>query len=136
MRTLATLLAAAGILCFMTPMTQAQTATGQIVGVVTDPSWAVVAGAKVALTSDAGVRRESATGGNDRYTFPDRDAFQFDRCESAEGHFEPIGAWVEQGATHASCIWEGQLTRSALHIGVRSRQEISRLPLLLAEGSA
>lgn len=27
MRTLATLLAAAGILCFMTPMTQAQTAT-------------------------------------------------------------------------------------------------------------
>ena len=55
----------------MTPMTQAQTATtGQIVGVVTDPSWAVVAGAKVALTSDAGVRRESAAGGNDRYTFP------------------------------------------------------------------
>ena len=65
MRTLATLLAAAGILCFMTPMTQAQTATtGQIVGVVTDPSGAAVAGAKVALTSDAGVRRETATGGN------------------------------------------------------------------------
>ena len=47
-RTLVTLLAAAAILCFMTPMTQAQTATtGQIVGVVTDPSGAVVAGAKV-----------------------------------------------------------------------------------------
>ena len=58
-RTLVTLLAAAAILCFMTPTTQAQTATtGQIVGVVTDPSGAVVAGAKVALTSDAGVRRE------------------------------------------------------------------------------
>src|ERR1019366_6364802 len=72
MRILVALLAAAGILCFMTtPMTQAQTATtGQIVGVVTDPSGALVVGAKVALTSDAGVHRESATGGNGRYTFP------------------------------------------------------------------
>jgi hypothetical protein len=70
-RTLATLLAAAGILCFMTPMIQAQTATtGQIVGVVTDPSGALVTGAKVTLTSDAGVRRETVTGGNGRYTFP------------------------------------------------------------------
>jgi hypothetical protein len=44
----------------MTPMTQAQTATtGQIVGVVTDPSGALVVGAKVVLTSDAGVRRET-----------------------------------------------------------------------------
>jgi uncharacterized glyoxalase superfamily protein PhnB len=40
-RTLVTLLAAAAILCFMTSTTQAQTATtGQIVGVVTDPSGA------------------------------------------------------------------------------------------------
>ncbi len=71
MRTLATLLAAAGILCFMTPMIQAQTATtGQIVGVVTDPSGALVAGARVVLTSDAGVRRETTTGGNGRYAFP------------------------------------------------------------------
>jgi len=71
MRTLTTLLAAAAILCFMTPMTQAQTATtGQIVGVVTDPSGALVVGAKVALTSDAGVRREVTTGGNGRYAFP------------------------------------------------------------------
>ncbi len=39
MRTLTTLVAAAAILCFMAPMTQAQTATtGQIVGVVTDPT--------------------------------------------------------------------------------------------------
>src|ERR1019366_2028553 len=71
MRTLTTLLAAAAILCFMTPMTQAQTATtGQIVGVVTDPSGALVVGAKVTVTSDAGVRREVTTGGNGRYTFP------------------------------------------------------------------
>ena len=71
MRTLVTLLAAAAIFCFMTPTTQAQTATtGQIVGVVTDPSGAVVAGAKVVLTSDAGVRREAQTGSNGRYTFP------------------------------------------------------------------
>jgi hypothetical protein len=64
MRTFATLLAAASIFCFMTPMIQAQTATtGQIVGVVTDPSGALVAGARV-------VRREAQTGGNGRYTFP------------------------------------------------------------------
>src|SRR5208283_1868142 len=70
-RTLTTLLAVAAILCFMTPMTQAQTATtGQIVGVVTDPSGALVTGANVVLTSDAGVRREAQTGGNGRYTFP------------------------------------------------------------------
>ncbi|MGA9413983.1 MAG: carboxypeptidase regulatory-like domain-containing protein [Terriglobales bacterium] len=71
MRTLTTLLAAAAILCFMMPMTQAQTATtGQIVGVVTDPSGAIVVGAKVAVTSNAGVRRETKTGSNGRYTFP------------------------------------------------------------------
>jgi len=70
-RTLTTLLAAAAILCFMTPMTQAQTATtGQIVGVVTDTSGALVTGAKVTLTSDAGVRRETVTGGSGRYAFP------------------------------------------------------------------
>ncbi|SPF48905.1 Cna protein B-type domain, TonB-dependent Receptor Plug Domain protein [Candidatus Sulfotelmatobacter kueseliae] len=69
--TLATLLAAAGIFCLIAPATQAQTATtGQVVGVVTDPSGFVVAGAKVVLTSDAGVRREAPTGGNGRYTFP------------------------------------------------------------------
>ena len=69
-RTLTTLLAAA-ILCFMMPMIQAQTATtGQIAGVVTDPSGAVVVGAKVALTSDAGVRRETQSGSNGRYAFP------------------------------------------------------------------
>ena len=70
-RTLVTLLAAAAILCFMTPMTQAQTATtGQIVGVVADPTGAVVADANVTLTSDAGVRRQIETAGNGRYAFP------------------------------------------------------------------
>ena len=70
-RTLVTLLAAAAILCFITPIAQAQTATtGQIVGVVADPTGAVVAGASVTLTNDAGVRRKVQTGGNGRYTFP------------------------------------------------------------------
>jgi carboxypeptidase family protein/TonB-dependent receptor-like protein len=70
-RTLVTLLAAAAVLCFMTPIAQAQTATtGQIVGVVADPTGAVVAGANVTLTSDAGVRRQTTTGGSGRYTFP------------------------------------------------------------------
>ena len=70
-RTLVTLLAAAAILCFMMPIAQAQTATtGQIVGVVADPTGAVVADANVTLTSDAGVRRQITTGGSGRYTFP------------------------------------------------------------------
>jgi hypothetical protein len=59
-----------GILLSMSAGLLAQTATtGEIVGLVTDPSGAIVAGAKVALTSDAGVRRESQTGGTGRYTF-------------------------------------------------------------------
>jgi len=70
-RTLVTLLTAVCIFCFMTPLGPAQTATtGQVVGVVTDPSGALVTGAKVVLTSDAGVRRETVTGGSGRYTFP------------------------------------------------------------------
>jgi len=55
----------------MTPMIQAQTATtGQIVGVVTDPSGALVAGARVVLTSDAGVRREAQTAATGVTRFP------------------------------------------------------------------
>ena len=79
----------AAILCFMTPMTQAQTATtGQIVGVVTDPSGALVVGAKVAVTSDAGVRREVTTGGNGRYTFPLLDPCAY-RLEVTQSGFAP-----------------------------------------------
>ena len=89
-RTLVTLLAAAAIFCFMTPMTQAQTATtGQIVGVVTDPSGALVTGAKVTLTSDAGVRRETVTGGNGRYTFPLLDPGAY-RLEVTQSGFASI----------------------------------------------
>ena len=48
-----------------------QTATtGQIVGQVTDPSGALVVGAKVILTSNAGVSREVVTATNGRYTLP------------------------------------------------------------------
>ena len=70
MPTLAKLLAIASLFCFMTPMALAQTATtGQIVGVVTDPSGGLLVGAKVALTSNAGIQRETETGDNGRYTF-------------------------------------------------------------------
>src|ERR1035438_3638943 len=85
MRTLATVLAIAVIFCFMTSMTVAQTATtGQIVGLVTDPSGALVVGARVVLTSNAGVRRESTTGGNGRYAFPllDPGAYQLEVAQS------------------------------------------------------
>ncbi len=89
MRTLATLLAAVAILCFMMPMTQAQTATtGQIVGVVTDPSGAIVVGANVALTNDAGVRRELTTGNDGRYMFPLLDPGRY-RIEVNQSGFAP-----------------------------------------------
>lgn len=49
----------------------AQTATsGQITGDVTDPSGAVVAGAKVAVTSDAGLQRTATTDASGHYAFP------------------------------------------------------------------
>ncbi len=70
MRTLATLLAAAAILCLMMPLTQAQTATtGQIVGVIKDATGAVVGGAKVTLTSAAGVKRETISDATGHYVF-------------------------------------------------------------------
>ena len=69
-RILTTLLAVASVFCWITATSFAQTATtGQVVGVVADNSGAVVTGAKVTLTSDAGVRRAAATGSNGRYTF-------------------------------------------------------------------
>ncbi|MFZ0418591.1 MAG: TonB-dependent receptor [Candidatus Sulfotelmatobacter sp.] len=43
--------------------------TGQITGVVKDPSGAVVSGAKVTLTSMAGVQRESASDASGHYAF-------------------------------------------------------------------
>ena len=89
-RRLTTLLAAVGILCFLIPMTQAQTATtGQIAGVVTDPSGAVVVGAKVALTSNAGVRRDTQTNANGRYTFALLDPGTY-RLEVTAGGFGTV----------------------------------------------
>ena len=70
-RTVATFLAAIAVFCFLTPFTHGQTATtGQIVGAVKDSSGAIVVGANVALTSDAGVRRDVATDTGGRYAFP------------------------------------------------------------------
>ncbi|HEY4683609.1 MAG TPA: carboxypeptidase-like regulatory domain-containing protein, partial [Candidatus Acidoferrales bacterium] len=49
----------------------AQTATtGQITGAVKDPSGAVIAGAKVTLTSPAGAEREATTDAEGHYRFP------------------------------------------------------------------
>ncbi|HUJ93693.1 MAG TPA: TonB-dependent receptor [Terriglobales bacterium] len=70
-RELLTIIAIVGALAFLAGDAHAQTATtGQIVGVVTDPTGALVVGAKLTLTSDAGVRRQAETGANGRYTFP------------------------------------------------------------------
>ena len=43
--------------------------TGQIIGTVTDPSNAVVGGAKVELSGGAGVKREATTNSAGEYTF-------------------------------------------------------------------
>ena len=149
MRILVALLAAAGILCFMTtPMTQAQTATtGQIVGVVTDPSGALVVGAKVALTSDAGVHRESATGGNGRYTFPllDPGAYRIEVTLSgfASARLEGIAVRITESSvvdvalkvagapTTVSVTGESQLvqTESSTRGTVIDQAQVNELPL-------
>jgi hypothetical protein len=148
MRTLTTLLAAAAILCFMTPMTQAQTATtGQIVGVVTDPSGALVVGAKVAVTSDAGVRREVTTGGNGRYAFPllDPGAYRLEVTSSGfasaklqgivvqitESTVADVALKVAGSPTTVSVTGESPLvqTESSARGSVISENEMRELPL-------
>jgi len=80
------LLAAASVLCCSALVARAQTpTTGQIVGVVTDPSGGVVAGANVALTSDAGVQRNAQTGSAGRYTFALLDPGRYTMEVTAKG---------------------------------------------------
>jgi Carboxypeptidase regulatory-like domain len=68
-RTMAVLIWGA-ILLFAASGARAQTpTTGEVDGVVKDPSGGVVVGAKVTLTSDAGVDRQITTDSNGRYVF-------------------------------------------------------------------
>ena len=64
-----TVIVGAFALCAGSAYAQTPT-TGQIVGTVTDPTGALVVGAKVTLTSNAGVNRQVVTGTNGRYTLP------------------------------------------------------------------
>src|SRR5271156_3504266 len=60
-----------GLLCIMANPAWGQTpTTGQVSGVVKDPSGAVLVGARAALSGANGVDRETTTGGDGRYTFP------------------------------------------------------------------
>jgi hypothetical protein len=64
-----------GLLCLLllalSSLAMSQSATsGQIAGTVTDPTGAVVSGAKVTLTSDAGVKRELTSDATGHYAFP------------------------------------------------------------------
>jgi outer membrane receptor protein involved in Fe transport len=133
MRTLAALLAAASILGFMTSTTQAQTATtGQVVGVVTDAMGALVVGAKVTLTSDAGVRRETVTGANGRYAFPLLDPGVY-RLEVTQSGFAPTkleGIVVQ--------ITESTVTDVALKVGgaATTVSVTGESPLVETESSA
>jgi len=59
-----------GVFLFVAGGAQAQTpTTGQITGVVKDPSGAVITGAKITLTSTAGVQRETSSDATGHYTF-------------------------------------------------------------------
>ena len=90
MRRMMTIAAIAGALCIMGPRADAQTsASGEIVGTITDPSGAVVTGAKVALTSDSGVRRETESSTSGRYVFPLL-APGFYRLEVTASGFAPV----------------------------------------------
>jgi len=64
------LLVLGGLCWFAAGSARAQTpTTGQITGVAKDPSGGVVTGAKITLTSDAGVQRETASDSTGHYTF-------------------------------------------------------------------
>ncbi len=127
----ATLLAA--VVGVMTSMGHAQTATtGQITGLVTDPSGAVVVGARLALTSDAGVRRETVTGSNGRYAFPLL-APGTDRLEASLSGFAPVK--LQRVVVQ---ITESTVTDIALKVA-GSESEISvtgEAPLVQTETSA
>jgi outer membrane receptor protein involved in Fe transport len=148
MRTLATLLAAAAIFCLMTPMIYGQTATtGQIAGVVTDPSGALVVGAQVTVTSDAGVQRETVTGSNGRYAFPllDPGTYQVEVTHSGfaavkvegivvkitETSVVDVALKVASAPTTISVTGESPLvqTESSARGTVIDQQEIRALPL-------
>jgi hypothetical protein len=65
-RALASFFIALSVLLVLSPSAFAQTATGRIVGTITDPSGAVIAGAKVTVTNTAtSARSESAAGADD-----------------------------------------------------------------------
>jgi len=60
-----------GLVLLLAGRADAQTpTTGQVSGLVKDPSGAVISGAKITLTNTAGVSRETTSGGDGRYTFP------------------------------------------------------------------
>ena len=68
---LLSLLLLSGVVLAMALVAAAQSpTTGQIAGVVRDPSGAFVTGAKVALTSSAGIERETTTGADGHYIYP------------------------------------------------------------------
>ncbi len=118
---------------FMVPKGYAQTATtGQIVGMVTDPSAAIVVGAKVLLTSEAGVRRQTLTGNNGRYVFPLLDPGVY-KLEVSGSGFAPV---MLEGIT--AKITETTVVDVALKVaGAETTVSVTgETPLLQTENSA
>lgn len=148
LRELIAIIVVIGAVAVLAGSAHAQTATtGQIVGQVTDPSGALVVGAKVALTSDAGVSRGTITGGNGRYAFPllDPGVYQIEVAGSGfasaklqgvtvritETSVVDVGLKVGGQATTVSVTGESPLvqTESSARGSVIDQREINSLPL-------
>lgn len=78
------------LLLFLSTFSLAQLETGQIAGTVTDPSGAVVSGAKVtALNMDTGLTRQSTTSGGGNYTIASLPPGNYEVSIDAQG-FAPF----------------------------------------------
>ncbi len=127
---------------------QAQTATtGQIAGNVVDPTGAVVAGAKIALTSDQGVRREAVSDALGHYSFALLPPGNYTVDVSAPGFgplkFENVAARITETTILDAALKVAQAkeavsvsaqiplvnTESAGHGKVIEQGEIRQLPL-------
>lgn len=148
LRDLIAIMVTVGVCVIFSASALGQTATtGQIAGAVTDPTGAYVVGAKVTLTSDAGVQREAPTGSDGRYVFPLLEPGTYRIAVSASGFVSAnvqgitvkitqtsvvdVALKVGAEATTVSVTGEAQLvqTESSAKGSVIDEQQIRALPL-------
>src|SRR5262245_4597673 len=139
--------AIAVVFAFTAGIGLAQAPVGAVVGVVRDPSGALIAGARVQVVSLAtGVSRTGASNGQGDYSFPALLAGEYAVSAKAPGFQVTVrNAWVEAGATTAAdfTLRVGEAKESVTvyaatpqmqyeshHVsGLVSRSQIETLPL-------